>query len=100
MLAEVSVLRLLGDLLFMSIRILSWNVRGINNPQKMSVIKNLLRDWKCDVVCLQETKLSSIDLGVIRSLWSIPYVDWVVLYAVNTAEGGGVYLCGIRGCLR
>ena len=72
MLAEVSVLRLLGDLLFMSIRILSWNVRGINNPQKMSVIKNLLRDWKCDVVCLQETKLSSIDLGVIRSLWSNP----------------------------
>ncbi len=52
MLAEVSVFWLLGSLLFMSIRILSWNVRGINNPQKRSVIKNLLRDWKCDVVCL------------------------------------------------
>ena len=69
---------------------LSWNVRGLNNHKKRSVVKNLLRDWKCDVVCLQETKLSAIDLGVVRSLWSNPYVDWVALNAVNTA--GGVLL--------
>jgi hypothetical protein len=38
-------------------------VRGLNKPQKRCVIKNLLRDWKCDVVCLQETKLAAIDLA-------------------------------------
>jgi hypothetical protein len=54
------------------------------------VIKNLFRDWKYDVVCLQETKLSVIDLGVIQSLWSSPYVGWVALDVVNTA--GGVLL--------
>ena len=76
MLAEVCCLCrwLLGCVVFMSIRILSWNVRGLNNPYKRSVIKNLLRDWKCDVVCLQETKFSANDLGVIRSLRSNPYV--------------------------
>ena len=74
----------------MSIRILSWNMRGLNNLQKRNVVKNLLRDWKYDVVCLQETKLSRIDWGVIRSLWSNQYVGWVALDAVNTA--GGVLL--------
>ena len=39
----------------------------LNNPQKRSVVKSLLRDWKCDVVCLQETKLSAIDLGVFEA---------------------------------
>ena len=42
------------------------------------------------MVCLQETKFSAIDLGVIRSLWSNSYVGWVTLNAVNTT--GGVLL--------
>ena len=42
------------------------------------------------MVCLQETKLSAIDWGVICSLWCNPYVGWVALDAVNTA--GGVLL--------
>jgi hypothetical protein len=74
----------------MSIHFLSWNVRGLNNPQKRGVVKILLQDWKCDVVCLQETKLGGIDLGVIRSLCGNPYIDWVALNAVNTV--GGVLL--------
>ena len=41
------------------------------------------------MVC-RETKLFVIDLGVIRSLWSSPYVGWVALDVVNTA--GGVLL--------
>ena len=35
----------------MSLRLLSWNVRGLNNPQKREVCKNLLKEWKCDIVC-------------------------------------------------
>ena len=71
-------------------RVLSWNVRGLNNPQKQEVCKNLLKKWKCDIVCFQETKLSSLNSLVVRSLWGSPFLDWVVLDAVNTA--GGVLL--------
>ena len=73
----------------MSLWLLSWNVRGLNNPQKREVCKNLLKEWKCDIVCFQETKLSSLDFPVVRSLWGT-FLDWVALDAVNTA--GGVLL--------
>ena len=50
-------------------RLLSWNVRGINDLRKRDVLKNYLRTWKCDLICLQETKLEDVSLSVIRSLW-------------------------------
>ncbi|KAL4601409.1 hypothetical protein ACB092_11G271100 [Castanea dentata] len=71
----------------MSLRMLSWNVRGLNNPQKREVCKNLLRERKCDIVCLQETKLSSLNSSIVRSLWGSPFLDWVALDAINTTGG-------------
>ncbi len=77
-------------LFFMKLCILSWNVRGLNNPQKRDQVKFWLMQWKCDIVCLQESKLDTLDRGIICSLWGNPYVDWVSLNAVGTA--GGVLL--------
>ena len=74
----------------MSLRLLSWNVRGLNNPQKRKVCNNLLKDWRCDVVCLQKTKLASSNFALVQSLWGSPFVDWAVLDAVQTS--GGVLL--------
>ena len=50
-------------------------------------MKNLLRDWKGDVVCLQETKLTTVNLLIIRSIWGNMYVGWEVLNAVNSVGG-------------
>ena len=74
----------------MNLRLLSWNVRGLNNPWKRQVCKNLLKEWNCDVVCFQETKVASIDIAFVRSLWGSPFIDWVALDAVQTS--GGVLL--------
>ena len=49
----------------MKLRMVSWNVRGLNDAQKRLVVRNLLREWNCDVVCLQETKLASMDRQLI-----------------------------------
>lgn len=56
--------------LFVSIKpkILSWNVRGLNDCNKRLRIKSLLRMWKVDVVCFQETKMEVIDRRIVRSL--------------------------------
>ena len=74
----------------MNLRLLSWNVRGLNNPRKRLVCKNLLKEWKCDIVCLQETKVASIDIAFVRSLWGSPFIDWVSLDVVQSL--GGVLL--------
>ena len=71
----------------MNVKIISWNVRGMNDLDKRLRIKNLLNRWKVDIVCLQETKLGLISSRVVRSLWSYPYVDWVFLGS-NGASGG------------
>ena len=77
-----------GDIfVFMKIKMISWNVKGLNDPQKRLVVKNLLWEWKCDVVCLQETKIASMNRQLVCSLWSCPYVDWAVLEA-NRIVGG------------
>jgi hypothetical protein len=85
----------------MNLRIISWNIRGLNNPQKKDRVKFWLRTWKCDIVCLQETKLDTMDRRIVCSLWGNPYVDWEFLEAVGTAGGGGGFFCyGISVLLR
>lgn len=43
---------------------------------------NLLKEWKCDIVCFQETKVYSNDATFVRSLWDSPFIDWVVSDAI------------------
>ena len=71
----------------MNLKLLSWNVRGLNNPQKRVIAKNLLAEWKCDVVCLQETKLDSINSTGVMNLWGSRFVVWVALDANHTTGG-------------
>ena len=51
------------------------------------MVKNLMREWKCDVVCLQETKIASMNRQLVYSLWGCSYVDWAVLEVDWTAGG-------------
>ena len=71
----------------MKIKILSWNVRGLNDPDKRKVLKGLLKRWNCSVVCLQETKLKEVDRTIIRSLWGDRRVKWESLTEVRSAGG-------------
>jgi exonuclease III len=58
----------------MKLKILSWNVRGINELDKRLCIKGLMRDWKVDLVCLLETKIEVITRAVGRSLWGCQHL--------------------------
>ena len=74
---------------FMKLRLLSWNVQGLNSSHKRELVRFWLRKWNCDVY-LQETKLADIDLQLVRSLWGNSFVDWEMLPTLGTA--GGVLL--------
>ena len=52
----------------MNLKIVSWNVRGLNEQDKQLRVRNMIRKWKADIVCLQETKLELINRGVIQGL--------------------------------
>ena len=68
------------------VRLLSWNVRGINDLCKRDILKSFLRDWKCDLICLQESKLEAVSLPTIRTLWGHYSVGFVFLKAWELLE--------------
>ena len=48
----------------MMLRLLSWNVRGLNDPDKLMVVKFFVKDWKRDIVCIQETKINEMAVSI------------------------------------
>jgi exonuclease III len=74
-------------------KILTWNVIGINEIKKRLEIRGLLSDWKANVVCLVETKMTVILREVVRSLWGYLYIYWFYMGASGESrrgERGGV----------
>ena len=72
--------------IMMRLRILSWNVRGANDPEKRRIIKAFIRSKKVDIVCLQETKLKEMTEGLIRSLGVGSYLDCASISEVGASD--------------
>ena len=68
-------------------KILFWNVRGVNNLEKRKIIKQFIRDQKANLVCLQETKVQDISLRLARSLVVGRFSDWGFVDAIGTVGG-------------
>jgi len=62
-------------------------VKGINDCDKRFSFKNLLRDWNCDLIYLQETKLEDIELSNIHSIWGNQLMRFAVLKAIGSVGG-------------
>ena len=74
----------------MKVKILSWNVRGVNDPSRRKIIRNFIRYQRLALVCLQETKIQEMSVTVARSLGVGRRYDWRALNAEGSA--GGVLL--------
>ena len=66
-------------------KLISWNVRGINSPGKHKMIKNMIQKERPNILFLQETKCNSEMLGTILSK-SWPSCNSV---AVDTSGSSG-----------
>ena len=71
----------------MKIRILSWNVKGVNDFEKRKLIKAFLTSQRVDLVCLQETKLKGASTDLVRSLRVGRFVDWATVNPVGASGG-------------
>ena len=74
----------------MKLKLFSWNVRGVNNPNKRNAIRNFIRSQRVDLVCLQETKIQELSPVVARSLGVGRLAEW---RAVEQRELLGVSWC-------
>ena len=51
-------------------KFLSWNIRGLNNPQKQYSLKQIISQEKIDCVLIQETKMSCTNFDKIAGyIW-------------------------------
>ena len=71
----------------MKIKILSWNVRGVNDSDNRKVIKNLIRTNRVDLVCLQETKVQEMNFDMVHNLGVGRFLDWTAMNAEGSAGG-------------
>ena len=78
----------------MNLKVLSWSIRGANDTSKRKIVKALLRSQKLDLFCLQETKIYSMLEGIVRSLGSGRFLEWIVMEAWGLL--GGFLWCGIK----
>lgn len=52
---------------------------GLNDKDKRQRMRNLLRSWRVDVVCLQETKVKNMSQGMARIIRPNQFADWAFL---------------------
>ena len=53
-----------------SLKVLSYNVKGLNNPVKRKKILNQLKQYKCQIAFLQETHLSDAEHEKLKKSWA------------------------------
>lgn len=68
-------------------RFFSWNVRGLNDPAKCTIVRSFIRNSKCSVLCLQETKLSSISFSKFLTFCAYHLQDFRFFDATGTKGG-------------
>lgn len=67
--------------------ILSWNVRGMGNPERRMVIKDVIKSNKVKIALIQESKLNSMSDRIIREVWGDKPTNWICVDAVGSAGG-------------
>jgi len=50
-------------------KILSYNVRGLGTFEKRNEVRKLVTDNKPFVLCIQETKMGTVDEMLVSTLW-------------------------------
>ncbi|KAM3333368.1 hypothetical protein ACQJBY_028445 [Aegilops geniculata] len=70
-----------------SLKIVFWNMRGLNSRAKRTVVHSVLAPIDPCIVCLSETKLSSISLSTVLEILGPSFSDFYFLPALGTRGG-------------
>ena len=73
---------------FIVMKLLSWNVRGLGGADKKREVSHLVWEKKPFILCIQETKLPVFDVFACKSIWGDDKVDFS--YQPSTGASGGL----------
>lgn len=68
--------------------IINWNVRGLNNPARRKVVRDLVSETRATIVMLQETKLEVVDAVLVTEILGQRFVDNFVVLPASGTRGG------------
>ena len=76
-----------GGVRMCAMRIVSWNVRGLNGLEKRKEVKELVQEKVPFVLCIQETKLQLINDFLCTSIWGPTCHDYSFSPSVGASRG-------------
>ena len=71
----------------MRIKILCWNVQGLNDIEKRKLIKGVVRNQKLDLVCLMETDVKEMSVQMVNYVGVGRFLNWASVDARGAAGG-------------
>ena len=71
----------------MRIKILCWNVRGLNDIEKRKLIKGVVRNQKPDLVCLMEMKVKEMLVQMVNCVGVGRFLNWTSMDAKGATGG-------------
>ncbi|GLJ41464.1 hypothetical protein SUGI_0858130 [Cryptomeria japonica] len=69
-------------------KVLTWNVRGLNAPNKKRILKHCILASKPELTLIQETTLNQFEIGVFKK--KLGHIEWEVIPAVGASGGLGI----------
>ncbi len=69
------------------VQVCSWNVRGLNDPGKRSLVKSVVSNFKQAIWCFQESKVDAVSRSFLRS-FAGPSLDKFHFVKAEGASGG------------
>ena len=68
-------------------KLISWNVRGLGRSEKKRAVKRLFSKEKCNMIFIQETKLTDVNLRSYRYLGGSCSIRGEFIGAMGAAGG-------------
>jgi exonuclease III len=77
----------------MNLKLLNWNVRGINNLAKRQVVLLFISSLECNFVCLQETKVEVVTRALVIENLGPRFGDNFIFLPADGTRGGILIAC-------
>jgi exonuclease III len=71
-----------------SLKIFNWNVRGLNSVVRREAVKLMIQQANPTIICLQETKLNSVDGRLAMELLGPRFNNHLAFIPADEIRGG------------